>query len=421
MSFKTTVREWFRIGLKPTQTQFWAFFDSIWFKDELIPVDKIEGLQEVLNDKADGEALTIHLTDLAAHLTEFATKLDKGNYAGTADTLNVRDENLQAQINDVFYQASFYGIDSNLVHKIGAETIAGKKTLTDTPLLNSGTLEFMDSDLSGDVMKIYANTNKWQFSNTLGGKLLDVNNSQLELFKTNAIQANIIYSGLSASANYTLPDTSGTLALKSDISFLNIDEGNGIGFAPTRTAANYGNIGEGSLDLILSLAPSSTLGTTGSQSIGFGDENIVNGYSSIGGGIFNNYQADYSAGFGLSNTTGAGSQGLFVSGNRQNVTGLNITVVGQAANVINSTTLDWNVNKPLFVVGNGTITNADSNNTVLTRSNAFEVKQDGNAKVQKDIEIETLGNGVILKSPDNSRWRITIDNDGSLTTGKIQI
>lgn len=33
-----------------------------------------------------------------------------------------------------------------------------------------------------------------------------------------------------------------------------------------------------------------------------------------------------------------------------------------------------------------------------------------------DVEVSTIGDGVILKSPDGTRWRITVADDGSLTT-----
>jgi hypothetical protein len=36
-----------------------------------------------------------------------------------------------------------------------------------------------------------------------------------------------------------------------------------------------------------------------------------------------------------------------------------------------------------------------------------------------DIEAETIGNGVILKSPNGTRFRVTIGNDGALTTTQI--
>lgn len=33
-----------------------------------------------------------------------------------------------------------------------------------------------------------------------------------------------------------------------------------------------------------------------------------------------------------------------------------------------------------------------------------------------DIEAETIGNGIILKSPNGNRWRVTVDNTGALVT-----
>lgn len=36
-----------------------------------------------------------------------------------------------------------------------------------------------------------------------------------------------------------------------------------------------------------------------------------------------------------------------------------------------------------------------------------------------DIEITLATKGLILKSPDASRWRVTIENDGSLTVTKL--
>ena len=50
----------------------------------------------------------------------------------------------------------------------------------------------------------------------------------------------------------------------------------------------------------------------------------------------------------------------------------------------------------LFAVGNGTSHTA--------RSNAFEVTDDG---------------GIVLKSPDTSRWKILVDDSGNLTTTKL--
>ena len=71
-----TVKNWFKTGLKPTQAQFWALFDSIFFKGEKIPVADIEGIEEILNDKADADALANHLTDSQAHQELLSGKAD---------------------------------------------------------------------------------------------------------------------------------------------------------------------------------------------------------------------------------------------------------------------------------------------------------------------------------------------------------
>ena len=77
MADKNTIKNWFRTGLKPTQAQFWATWDSFWHKDEKIPVTSIEGFQGLLDEKADAEALTNHVNDLGAHAGLLAKKEDK--------------------------------------------------------------------------------------------------------------------------------------------------------------------------------------------------------------------------------------------------------------------------------------------------------------------------------------------------------
>ena len=57
----STIKNWFKTGLKPTQLQFWAVFDSFFHKDEKIPVSSIEYLQNYLNAKAEKEAFEVHI------------------------------------------------------------------------------------------------------------------------------------------------------------------------------------------------------------------------------------------------------------------------------------------------------------------------------------------------------------------------
>lgn len=55
----TTIKNWFKTGLKPTQAQFWDTWDSFWHKDDAIPLNSIDGLQEVLNEKLDAELFSL--------------------------------------------------------------------------------------------------------------------------------------------------------------------------------------------------------------------------------------------------------------------------------------------------------------------------------------------------------------------------
>lgn len=84
MADKNTIKNWFRTGLRPSQAQFWATWDSFWHKDEKIPIDAINDIQNILAEKADAEALVNHLTNETAHADLFDGKEDKDK-KGIAD------------------------------------------------------------------------------------------------------------------------------------------------------------------------------------------------------------------------------------------------------------------------------------------------------------------------------------------------
>lgn len=54
-----TLKNWFKTGLLPTQSQFWAWMDSFWHKDEQIPSASIDGLQTLLDSKMDVKAVVL--------------------------------------------------------------------------------------------------------------------------------------------------------------------------------------------------------------------------------------------------------------------------------------------------------------------------------------------------------------------------
>ena len=65
-----TIKNWFKTGLKPSQLQFWDTWDSFWHKEEKIPTSAIEGIDDLIADKADTEALNNHINDNTVHKTD---------------------------------------------------------------------------------------------------------------------------------------------------------------------------------------------------------------------------------------------------------------------------------------------------------------------------------------------------------------
>ncbi|UUC46546.1 hypothetical protein [Flavobacterium cerinum] len=73
------ILQWFLQGKKPTQSNFEETFRSFWHKEEAIPTNTIEGLDQILNQKTDKTAFGTHLTDEQAHTVLFVSKENTGN------------------------------------------------------------------------------------------------------------------------------------------------------------------------------------------------------------------------------------------------------------------------------------------------------------------------------------------------------
>jgi len=163
-----------------------------------------------------------------------------------------------------------------------------------------------------------------------------------------------------------------------DSAFQALDEGSGIGTRlKRRSPDNFGTIGDDAFDISYSSSASSTRGATGTGSVAIGEDVIASGYGAYSMGYIIDNSAIYSLGVGLNSQLGGYAVNTFGVGHQ--VSGLAPFVVGQAAEIINDNLLDWNSfpEKILFAVGNGTIQNADTEYTVLTRSNALQVRMNG--------------------------------------------
>lgn len=87
MASLNTIKNWFKSGLKPNQAQFWETWDSFWHKDDRIPVAQIDGVDALLDQKANKSNVDNHLVDAQAHAAIFAQKEDmskKGQANGYA-------------------------------------------------------------------------------------------------------------------------------------------------------------------------------------------------------------------------------------------------------------------------------------------------------------------------------------------------
>ncbi|MFH7005118.1 hypothetical protein [Flavobacterium bizetiae] len=81
-----TIKQWFKTGLKPTQTQFWDTWDSFRHKYDKVPVKDVEGIDELLLSKADKVILDNHLADKIAHAPQVNT--DWNSESGFSQLIN---------------------------------------------------------------------------------------------------------------------------------------------------------------------------------------------------------------------------------------------------------------------------------------------------------------------------------------------
>lgn len=73
MAYKDTVKPWFETGDYPTQVQFWQTFDWLRWKDELLQIPDVQGLQALVNS-------IITLATVKANYAQLLTLISDGNF-----------------------------------------------------------------------------------------------------------------------------------------------------------------------------------------------------------------------------------------------------------------------------------------------------------------------------------------------------
>jgi hypothetical protein len=148
-----------------------------------------------------------------------------------------------------------------------------------------------------------------------------------------------------------------------------------------------------------------------------GEENeIQSNFSFIGSGYNNKILLDSNNSFNA-----AGSNNLI---QHQNVFTLGSNITSHSENFTYVNNLSANgklyINNSLEINNNPneTVSLFVSNNKIgiNTETPTESLSINGNAGVTEDIEIKNFNKGVILRSPNNHRWRITVDNHGKLIT-----
>ncbi|MFK5971470.1 MAG: hypothetical protein QM487_15320 [Candidatus Marithrix sp.] len=154
----STIKNWFKTGLKPTQAQFWDTWDSFRHKDEQIPVEQISDIAELLAEKADAEALANHLIDAAAHSELFDAKVDKVEGQALSDN-NLTNE-LLAKINAAnslsgsrILRGGFAILPNRIIRLFIYEYLIADKYY-DTPVLADVQLDVGGADDRADTVAI---------------------------------------------------------------------------------------------------------------------------------------------------------------------------------------------------------------------------------------------------------------------------
>jgi hypothetical protein len=145
--------------------------------------------------------------------------------------------------------------------------------------------------------------------------------------------------------------------------------------------SGYENYNEGYASMVFGQEDTIT-STSQNSFIGGGAYNkITSNYAFIGGGSNNTVTGDYANAFGLINSASGIISNVFGIGN--NATSFAETVFGTYATGYSpNSTINFNVNDRLFVIGNG----AGSG----TRSNAITVLKSGNTGIGHDTPVSSL-------------------------------
>lgn len=153
-----TIKNWFKTGLKPTQAQFWATWDSFRHKSDKVPFNEIEGLDAVLlaqNAKIDNVALPdtvietgiVYVTGLTVDIiaSAFTWRLSQVQYLNTLAYNNV----MPAATDGYMRTDIFVGTNLGTIYRVQGPEAIGVAVKLPAP---DGTVELASVDIEGAVV-----------------------------------------------------------------------------------------------------------------------------------------------------------------------------------------------------------------------------------------------------------------------------
>ncbi len=153
----STIKNWFKTGLKPTQNQFWSTWESYWHKSEMLPISSIDKLGDLLDVKAETEhthseyAKNDATSLTAANVTAWQKKLGvadlKFDDKAITTTQNYADFGLVAGTSINAFNNAVY---AELQKKLSAPTV---NATNEYVILGDGS-----TTPKGDLGKNFANT-----------------------------------------------------------------------------------------------------------------------------------------------------------------------------------------------------------------------------------------------------------------------
>ena len=148
------IKSWFKKGMYPTESQFSNVFDSFWHKDDILPLNAIQNLAQVLNDKASIQVVNTKADANHKHTLKDITDVDNFKIEVDAELSDTSENPLQNKVVkkalDAKQPAGNYAVENHnhdeayspLAHEHAQyltehQDITGKQNKTDNALLTT--------------------------------------------------------------------------------------------------------------------------------------------------------------------------------------------------------------------------------------------------------------------------------------------